>query len=1642
MPFFWAIAFSAFAEEDYPGSQAYNKTQLSSESVNAATGTFDYSYPLISAKGHVSNFQLHLSYRFNKEGMFSLPNGWQLDLDFIKEKSAFINGQEWLINQLWRDETGFGSGLRYYNLHGTSFIDKGEAKEIPGHQGVSYRYRSNHKDGSIKYFSHQGLIVIEEDRFGNFIKFDYEEPISSLRSARLKTLTDNYGNQYRFDYVPGGIILTSPDKRKTQIYFNKNGVEAIANPMGQRTEFTYTNFAGRNLLRTIQTPKGLMTQISYSTINYSDGNSKRQMPVVHLLEKIDLAKNKKIEETHYTYSEDNNFTGYPMYSLSNNSDSLMDSQDKSYRYSVEITRSELIGRVPQNNRKRYYYNYLHLPIEVLTLKDGLPHIKTTYEYAISPFKYSRSTNYDKPRETINWIWDNSQKIYIPSDKILTTYDLYGNKIKESRLVFDRVSQQWRAVHHQTKAWYNEAFGLEKENIRKDALTDQVIRTRYTLSKDKKTHADKIIHYKKQNETTWKPWQKFSIVHDDLGRKTYSSSQWLLSDQLGPQKTAYTKEYAYHKDSGLLTVKQTSHLGAEHTEIQDTRSGNLIEKRTPTGSIWQYEYDDLDRLTKETNPLGKATAYTHQNFDKDGINQIIKETPLHYKVATVTDAAGRVTEHKDFFHNDWRRLSAMEYNGWNKVTKHTNILGLDTKTTYDQFERHIQQIDYWGNIHRIDYDDLHLTSTTYLNQHKVKKIEKQPWFAKTIHRKYPVFDNPNDPQTHFLEETLEKNGFGQNIRHTSALIHRQTLKPVDMIRSDYRYDPSFNRISKTIQGFDGLKLTRLSQYDIFQNPVTETKIQTIGDKTSQARTDLSEFNEDNQLIKVVTSEKMTTQFINDKEGRRIKTIQPDGSDIRYEYNLLGQIVKNSWMRGGKRLEITKSYNDDHQLISLSDNDGLVIKYDYLPNGKVHTITYPDGKIMTMDHDDKNRVIARTDFVGKRSHMIYNANDKGNISEIQVDKYRIQFEYGEDDNNMKGNLINQIARLDDGSETHSQFYYGGFRNLTKTTHFSKPTGTVFNTTHHFNHRGQIESIANHSHQGHKPSLERLQKYQYDSLNRLISEMHGEEHLIKTIDYHYDANNNLIVETYHDETNQHSVTHQYNGQDQRLHSIINDNHQETVENYRWNQNGHLEEAPDNTQFEYDSQGHLLSITHRDETTINYHYFPNGLLGKRTKGQKHDDFYHGANKKITSIKNAGHWYSLLSDPHGLQAGFSDESIDQFLLSGNNTGGLLRNNQHFQTTTYTSYGKPATPFKNDGFSSRFSWNQEYRDQDANLTYLQRRFYHPDLKLFLSRDSYPVDNHYAYAKANPVNFIDPTGHISKRAASYGIGSGLFVLGIIGAIFAVPTGGASLTPATAGLIGANVAGSLSGVSLMGSQGAIDTGHKGAAKAMQYASIGLSAAAIGGTGLGVLLTEGVAVTLTSGANLLGHVLTIPFYTAKDFNSYVNQVGKSVDPCSGYNYHSNSAKCIASRHIAKKIKEKIEDFYDTIDHSVSPSGESQMTFHASTGSVGSTNGKHSSPNHHLVNQSGSAGAQSATHDGAIHSRPDTLINSSITNSTPASEIATTPAIPGSFATHASIYNDINGANAAFTEDYYESMSGTQPLSGLDRSIIEESFPDGATE
>lgn len=279
----------------------------------------------------------------------------------------------------------------------------------------------------------------------------------------------------------------------------------------------------------------------------------------------------------YLYSKGNNYTGYPLYSLSDASDSLIESDNQAYRYSVEVSRVN----DKQLHHQIYEYNYLHLPVEIRTLNEGKPNTKATYEYDISPFKYGRSTNYDKPVRVTKAVWHSSKSSYVPSDRIETTFDLYGNKLMEVHSVYNQDTGKWSKLKQITKNYFTDNFSLISEKIEEDLLKGRAIAKHYHLDSSGKNLSREEQRFKLAvKEKDWINWQKVDYAHDNQGRQRSIATGWLMDAKPGVQTITQTKAYEFDKDSAQLSLITISNAGRTIKHIIDTRNDQLVKFVSP------------------------------------------------------------------------------------------------------------------------------------------------------------------------------------------------------------------------------------------------------------------------------------------------------------------------------------------------------------------------------------------------------------------------------------------------------------------------------------------------------------------------------------------------------------------------------------------------------------------------------------------------------------------------------------------------------------------------------------------------------------------------------------------------------------------------------------------------------------------------------------------------------------------------------------------------------------------------------------------------------------------------------------------------------------------------------------------------------
>ncbi len=1409
----------------YSGSQAYNYSQHMHASVNVATGTFNFSYPLIHTSGIHHPFTVKLNYRFNASGAFGLPNGWQLDLDHINNNVVNMGGQ-WLIDPLWHDETLFASGLKYFNQHGTRFVDNTVGQLIPDEDTLFYRYRSQHKDGVVKYFSHAGLLILQKDRFGNRITFEYQEGAKNIEEARLAAITDNYGNRYTFRYEPGVMVVHYPDARAQKIFFSPTGVATIINPMQQRYEFKYINYSGYNLIKTINPPTGLVTQLSYNTIPFKSRGGEGVLPVVSEFKQFDSVDNKIHHESHYSYSSESNYTGYPLYAMSDSADSLMDSNDQNYHYSVTVKQVDSNADAPLVHKKLYRYNYLHLPTDIRTFTGQKEFLKTEYTYDISPFKYSRSTNYDKPNSTVHLLWSEQQQQHIPTNRVDHQYDLFGNKTHESHWVYHRPKQQWRQYKATTHQYFTGSYSLLMATVHQDLVSGKAIKSVYHLSPSRKTHSTKQTFGRQdQHINLWHPWQQESYCHDDAGRVIKTQRKWLAQGMPGVQQTHKKTHYHFDKHSAILTVQHESSLGHVSQKLTDTRNRHVIAHISPMGEKTKFHYNNIGQLTAKTDPEGHVHTIRHYTFAQDGFNAKVMESPLGFKMRHKMNAAEKTTVIEECLHGQYHAIAQKEYDAFGKVVANINRFGQVTRYQYDDLLRLTAKTDPWRNKTQFVYDDENLITQTLFNGKKHNQTQKTPWLLSETKTHYPL----NNTSHTAVQTTTQKNGFEKVVVKESALLDLPSQQKHSVVTSRYEYDTGHNKTAIETRSFDGLTVAKHITYDLFNNRYKAIKKQNNNGQLSIHYGYDYVYDTDNQLTQVISPamdyhNRLVTEHHRNSNGQEIERVNPDGSRVHYQYTPRGQLQSARWNRNYKAFQVHYRYDPDKHLTKTSDSDGHEQHFQYDLRGNLTRLIFPDQQQQSYAYDNTNRLVRQENIGNRVLTYHYDEKDKDKLSAIKNDDNLFRFTYGQDNNGINGQILSIERQINGTEPTKETYTYGPYGRVARSTVTKgQAASSYLSREYDYLPRGELIKQTTRS-----ASATEAITYHYDGVNRLIKETHQKkehqnQHTEHEIRYQYDGNNNITKEQRTRGSDAPlTLDYHYNAADQLTHIKQTDRCQALHITY--DKNGHLLTDHLGHQYNYDDQGQLLSVNDANgQALVSFHYLPNGILGQLHHKNSRQSFYYHKNSRVQTVLKNQKLYDYVQYGHNFIGILSKEGGDHLFISNQSTGARLGVNAQGTNASlysYEGYGK-TTQSAQDDSSTDFLWNQELSDKATGLVYLRHRFYHPQLKRFIQRDDQLNDNRYAYAVANPIAFVDPMGRSAIgdtvfKSLNYAAGIGIVILSMIGVALAIPTGGASLSlTAGGGMLGGGL-GIVSGASLVAAQGTIDSGHKGVGSILRLES----------------------------------------------------------------------------------------------------------------------------------------------------------------------------------------------------------------------------------
>ncbi len=465
---------------------------------------------------------------------------------------------------------------------------------------------------------------------------------------------------------------------------------------------------------------------------------------------------------------------------------------------------------------------------------------------------------------------------------------------------------------------------------------------------------------------------------------------------------------------------------------------------------------------------------------------------------------------------------------------------------------------------------------------------------------------------------------------------------------------------------------------------------------------------------------------DSQGRITKEIFEDGDTVTYRYDNSGALATVRDSASGITVAYYYDFSDRlMKYVESGDNYSHIVGYGYdsinNPTSLVETINGIQ-RTVTYAYDEDNRVTAVSDGTHS-THYTYDGYSR---------------------------LSRQIAKHLDGNILTTDYTY---RNPTEATTSGQVAGITHTATDYsltltytYDARGNILSVNDGTY---------TTSYEYNENNQLVRE--NDQAAGKTWVYTYNQAGNLQTKTgYAYTTTEPGVATDtipygysnatwgdllttYDGRTftyDQIGNLLTDGQY----TYTWEHGRELASISDATgtwTFSYDANGKRVSKVKTDAAgTVQetYRYIYNGSqLSRMTCNEDTLDFFYDASGRPVSVTyNGEHYYYVLN------------------LQGDVIALLSSVGVKVVSYRYDAWGNPwqttGTLANTLGELNPLRYRSYVYDWQANLYYLQSRYYNPDIGRFINADAYIStgqgilgSNMFTYCGGNPVNRIDTTG---------------------------------------------------------------------------------------------------------------------------------------------------------------------------------------------------------------------------------------------------------------------------------------------------------------
>jgi RHS repeat-associated protein len=364
-------------------------------------------------------------------------------------------------------------------------------------------------------------------------------------------------------------------------------------------------------------------------------------------------------------------------------------------------------------------------------------------------------------------------------------------------------------------------------------------------------------------------------------------------------------------------------GMGNKEILDYDLFRSITRITdPRGGVRDYYYDKNGALLQLTQADGSI-----QKFDNNAIDG------LRY---SKTDGLGYVTKYS--YRSDFTFGTATNTNG--NVTLEQDPLGRTIFTTYGPFDQVASVKDKRGNT----------ISTTFYSAPGTCSAVGKP---NTVSIEMTV---NGVPKTSVVLKSYCWNADG-TLQSLTERLNPDNAAHTRVTTYNYTTANHLFIANIVVSGWDGTSVTRSFGYDTLGRPISETL---------QRRTSPT----------VTATIPLTTTTTYDALDRVTLTEDPKGNRFIKRYDDNGQVWQETaeYKKADASFEVrnvvTRTFDASERVVTATDHQGGITKYEYDEASNVTAVTDADGHTTRYEYDLLNRRTAVIDANGSRTQTAYN------------------------------------------------------------------------------------------------------------------------------------------------------------------------------------------------------------------------------------------------------------------------------------------------------------------------------------------------------------------------------------------------------------------------------------------------------------------------------------------------------------------------------------------------------------------------------------------------------------------------------------------------------------------------------------------------